>query len=173
MPAEEQTRLRDAVPAVPFLQAVSDAELAAGGMADRIAFTNGLAGDPVFHTGRLSEPVKALQTCVNDLMTRWGIDPQKYASSSRQPEPLNNASEWIMSADFSDGFKPGNVHIRVIVGEDGMVRNCLSTLGVDDSRAERVCSLLKSRARFSPGLDAQGNPMVSYWGTSVYFGMLR
>lgn len=92
-----------------------------------------------------------------------------YAQSSA-PVPLNSA-DWITQRDYPDAAmrhdSEGTVTVRLDVDRGGMVSNCqvVESAGLetpDNSGFEALdtttCNLLRSRARFSPAENAEGQP---------------
>ena len=124
-------------------------------------------------TGPMAKPVAALQKCMEDLVSTWGIDVAAHRKLSRRVEPTNDPGNWIRSTDYpvSELWKGGQaiIKFRLTVNEEGLPVDC-DVSGLTDSAefAEISCARLRKRARFTPALDADGKPI-----TSVYLGTVR
>lgn len=128
--------------------------------------------------GSMRDPIKAMNACTDELVTHWGIDVEKHRTRSRAVEPKGNPGSWLGPGDYpiellSKGAQ-GLVMFRLDIDERGRATKCTvqqSTRppGFD----EVVCRKIKNTARFEPALDAAGNPMKSYWRSSVRFEIPR
>lgn len=128
--------------------------------------------------GNMGKAFGALDTCIDDLLKKWAIDPVHYKTLSRYARPLESPSEWLTTFDYPDKMvrerQSALVQFRLIVGADGTPRSCLiqeSTRpkAFDDA----VCGAVMKRARFAPALDSEGKAMDSLWQHSVQFRMRR
>lgn len=54
----------------------------------------------VLALGSMRAAFAASDTCINTLMTKWGVDPTRYASATRAVTPTRNPSQWINSNDY-------------------------------------------------------------------------
>lgn len=128
----------------------------------------------ILETGSMAGPLVALNVCVEDLMTTWGIDVEKHKTLSRKAVPTDNPGTWIVSGDYpSDMLKAGQpalVEFRLSVGVDGVPTACYiqSTTRPKEFDAA-VCKSVMGRARFDPALDADGKPLQSYYRNTVRF----
>lgn len=132
----------------------------------------------VLETGSLGEPFLALQRCNEELLTHWGIDVEKHRSLSREVAPAGNPARWLSTADYPGGpMRRGEqaiVNFRLIVDREGRVEECHIQQATQGDAFERaVCEAVVKRARFEPALDAEGNPIRSYYVNSVTFQMPR
>jgi hypothetical protein len=132
----------------------------------------------ILETGALQQSFAALDQCVVDLMTRWGIDPKKHASLSRRVTPIGNPGQWITSNDYPQTMLVAGqraiVDFRVLVGQDGKPTVCLIQATTTPKEFDdAVCKSLMHRARFLPALDSDGAPTASFWSNRVVFVMPR
>lgn len=88
------------------------------------------------------------------------------------PAPGNSPGSWISTEDYPvealrDGAQ-GTTSFRLLVGEDGSVRDCmiLSSSGVP-VLDEATCSLVRQRARFYPATDQKGKPTLGTYANRV------
>ncbi len=128
-----------------------------------------------FETGNMKAPFEALNTCTNDLLVSWGLDPEKHESytppkwenalaiaqriQATYPEPARRAGEG------------GNFRARVIVEADGEVSDCLLSNSTQTRRLESDACDEMADAIFTPALDAEGNPMRSFFETAILYRM--
>jgi hypothetical protein len=155
------------------LAALESAEMAAASKITSISFTYSFIGDPAFEIGPMVAPLKALRACVVDLVKSWGIDPQRMATMSHAAEAITAPRYWLSIDDYPDAMwrehKGGIVPFRLVIDEDGTVKDCLVIVEQRGPFEEAVCKAVGKRARFKPALDADKKPMRSYWMQVVNF----
>ncbi len=147
----------------------------------REAEVQGIAVGQVFEhqmflaTGRLSGVMNAMRTCLDELMTHWGIDPEAHHDLTRAATPRNQES-WarLIASRYPTAAlrrgEGGNVKVRVMVGADGRPDECVVSDAIaDESLQEAACEDMLTHAQFDPALDANGQPIRSYWLTSVIY----
>jgi hypothetical protein len=125
-------------------------------------------------TGSLRGPLAALDTCVENLVTSWGVDVQKHKTLTRKAEPSKSPGDWIKSSDYPENMlmagQPALVSFRLSIGTDGVPTACHIQATTRPKEFDNaVCKSVMRRARFSPALDAQGQPLASYYQNNVYF----
>ena len=129
-----------------------------------------------FETGSLRAPITALQTCADDLLTVWGLDPEKHKTMTTlailNPDPNGVLPQGTIPFGDFGKFGGGANQVRVLIGADGKPTGCTiysPTLG--QSLNERICTLVMSKATFQPAKDADGQPMASFWmGSPLFLG---
>lgn len=125
----------------------------------------------LLETGSLGAPMKALRQCADDLPTLWGIDVAKHAGLSRKPIPKTSPRGWIgYPPKMAEQGRSAVVHYRLDVDATGAPTDChiqQSTRPEEFDRA--VCRGIMRWATFEPALDAEGNPVASYYVSAVYF----
>lgn len=128
----------------------------------------------LFATGSLADPFSVLNDCTSHVLSTWGLDAEKHRSAKSLPR-LENAkatssrmTEYYPSSALRNE-EEGRVELNVIVEIDGTVSECL-ILASSGSEAldQAACSGFR-RARFSPALDAEGQPMRSYLSTAITY----
>ena len=143
------------------------------------AVTYILIGKPLrqpvrLETGPMHKPLAALNTCIVNLLTSWGVDVEKHKTLSKIVTPIGSPGNWIKSDDYpTEALLSGGqaiVQMRLSVDEMGKPTAChiqqtTRGKGFDDA----VCGALMRRAKFNPALDADGKPVASYWRRSVVF----
>jgi TonB family protein len=127
-------------------------------------------------TGNLVKPMAAMDECLDQLVTTWGIDAKKHKSLSRNALPINNPGSWLTSEDYPRNLLRkgvrGIVNFRLIVDDKGGVESChiqrsTRPVGFD----EAVCKIISDRAKFEPALDDKGQGIKSFYSNSVIFNI--
>ena len=130
---------------------------------------------PLFlQTGSLGKPFSALSQCVDELLTHWGIDVEKHKNLSRWATPVNSPARWVRPSDYPANMllqgRQAIVEFRLSVDAKGSATQChiqQSTRPQEFDNA--VCKSLMKRAKFRPALDADGDPVASFWRNTVRF----
>jgi hypothetical protein len=128
----------------------------------------------VLELGKMDRPMAALNACIDNLVATWGIDVEKHKSLSRWAAPVSNPGNWLTPKDYpvamlSEG-QPALVEFRLDVDPSGGVSGCqIQATTRPKAFDDAVCKALMRRAKFTPALDAQGNPLKSYWKSRVRF----
>lgn len=127
-----------------------------------------------FELGSMGEPMAALRQCTDELLGHWGIDVAAHKELTRPVVPASNPGRWLSSKDYpADLLRAGEqgiVKFRLSVDAAGKPTQChiqKSTRpeGFDDA----VCKALMRNAEFEPALDKNGEPIASYWHSTVRF----
>jgi Gram-negative bacterial TonB protein C-terminal len=125
-------------------------------------------------TGSMRGPFTALDKCVDELLTHWGIDVEKHKQLTRKVKPVESPGRWVNSADYpldmlSRG-QPAIVEFRLSVNADGKPAACyIQSTTRPKAFDDAVCKSVMRRARFDPALDARGQPLASYYRNTVRF----
>lgn len=127
--------------------------------------------------GPISEPFNRLAACAFDLPGKWGLDTAVQRSLSRLPVPIDQPS-WLGPGTFPWSYLRNAqslmVHIRMIVDENGAPTACVVQAPKTQSGAEALaCREIMKTARFDPALDLSGNPVPSYFATSIFYATPR
>lgn len=126
--------------------------------------------------GPMGKPMAALRACMDELVTHWGIDVPAHRALSRSVIPIGNPAAWIGTEDYPLDLlataSQGVVHFRLAVGIDGRPTACTVQSSTRPAGFDKaVCASMVSRARFEPALDRGGNPVASFWSSTVRFEM--
>lgn len=122
----------------------------------------------------LKGALDALNVCAQDFITFWGLDLEQHRVMRKRPKWTNSKRiiRQIVDnypVDALRSGEQGTVRFVVIVDEKGKVIECRQS---DVTKLEtldpRVCNLLR-RAEFEPALDAEGNPMKSYYASAIRY----
>ena len=130
----------------------------------------------VLEIGPMRKPFEALGKCVDDLMTSWGIDTEKHKQLMRPVKPLKSPGTWVVSSDYPRNMlsagQPAIVEFRLSIGTDGIPVSChIQATTRPKEFDDAVCGSLMRRARFEPALDAQGQPLNSFYRNTVRFAL--
>jgi hypothetical protein len=125
-------------------------------------------------TGSMRAPLAALDTCIDNLLISWGVDVEKHKTLRKQAEPLQSPGKWVVSSDYPNNMlsvgQPALVNFRLSIGPDGVPSACHIQATTRPKEFDNaVCKSVMRRARFSPALDATGQPMPSYYQNTVRF----
>jgi len=128
-----------------------------------------------FETGDMMPPFQALNTCTGDLLRAWGLDQEQHASYtppvwSNQRRIVDRIVRAYPQRALRDG-EGGIFRMRVIVEADGTVSDCLIEKSTITESLESPACKEMEKARFEPALDAQGQPMRSYYATTVTYAV--
>ncbi|WP_299328915.1 energy transducer TonB [Parasphingopyxis sp.] len=134
-------------------------------------------GPPVrLVTGSMAPAFEALNACTEELLTHWdwGLDVERHRGISQAARPLGSPGRWVTPSDYPrPAIRSGAqaiVNFRLLVDTDGRVAGCHIQQSIGDEAFDRaVCRALTNRAEFSPALDAEGQPMASYYMSRVVF----
>jgi Gram-negative bacterial TonB protein C-terminal len=128
----------------------------------------------ILETGSMRAAFAALDKCVDELQTHWGIDVEKHKTLKRYATPAQSPGNWIISGDYPIKMlmegQPSIVEFRLSVGEDGKPTACHIQLTTRPKEFDdAVCKSLMRRAKFEPALDAEGKPLASFYRNTVRF----
>lgn len=108
--------------------------------------------------------VRALRTCHNHLLRRWGVDTALLEGLRRPPTPLGDTARSMESDEPLDPGTRGLVGfivVRFTIGTSGRISTCdivRSSGSMDADQA--VCSLIRRTARYEPALGPDGQPVA-------------
>jgi TonB family protein len=94
------------------------------------------------------------------------------ASDAARAAPVGSPGNWLTSGDYpTDLLRQGAigvVHFRLNVDEKGAVTGCHVQMSSMPAEFEvTTCKLFMRRAKFNPGHNAKGEPIKSYFISSV------
>lgn len=147
-------------------------DLAAAGKIDRVVVKR--RGRIIsFETGNMGAPFEALNTCAQDFFTVWGLDAEEHRGYTQAK--LRNEYEFARAVQENypkealKAEESGNLTLRVIVEPDGSVSDCHT---VQNTKAENLQSAACEEidvAKFDPARNASGNPIRSFYVTTVTY----
>lgn len=132
--------------------------------------------DPVrLQTGTMNEPLDHLQTCATVLGAKLTLAGMATSDKARGATPIDH-DQWSKHIRYPDYLLRsgvvGDIRIRLTVNSLGKAVNC-QIIGSTSSQVfdNEVCLALMRNARFSPALDAEGQPTTSYYIQEVRFSI--
>lgn len=134
-------------------------------------------GDEIrLSTGPLDEAFAVLNQCSAQLITDWGLDFDQQRRATRMPEWTNmeGVVRRIQAAYPRKALNRGEqglMRMRVIVSEEGAVESCTIIKATDTEKLESPACNEMQNARFTPALDAAGQPMRSFYVTRITYQM--
>jgi hypothetical protein len=146
---------------------------------DRLTIAGTFEQDVTLEVGRMHAPLEAMRTCTRELVTHWGLDPTVQDTLSRRASPIRQV-DWARRT--IDAYpiamirqnKSARLPIRLIVGADGKPTSCVAGKGFADPAFETAaCASSMRYARFEPALDAEGQPVASYFITTIVYQLGR
>ena len=103
----------------------------------------------------------AVRECESSAMREWGIDPA--AQPPVPPVPRRNLASLVQPSDYPvdalTGGHDGIVVFRVTVDAAGRVSDCVPIASSGHAGLDRQTCAIARRARFTPALGADGNPV--------------
>jgi TonB family protein len=160
----------------PWLAAEREAREAA---ITSLALTGVFDRNVTLRTGAMTAPMNAMRACLDELLTHWGLDAETQRTLSRKASPIDQQF-WSrrIQTSFPESMTrrglSGAVHIRLTVGADGKPTACAVQLEIAHPAFEKAaCKSAMSSARFEPALDARGEPVISYFTTTVVYRTFR
>lgn len=126
-----------------------------------------------FETGNMKAPFEALNQCTRALLEIWGLDPAQHDLYTPISWTNREAVARRISSDYPSTAlrrrESGIFRLRVIVEPDGTMSECrVDNATVTESLQSPACQEMK-RAEFEPALDANGDPMRSYYTTRIIY----
>ncbi|WP_336979257.1 hypothetical protein [Altererythrobacter fulvus] len=160
--------------AIPPYDRTAEQDFAKG--VNAIDITSGVMEPVHIETGALKAPIGVLQQCADDLLTVWGLDPEKHKTMTRPVQPASEANKWLPSGTigFGDFGKLGGAsnQFRIMVSAEGKPTGCsVHWPSLEQKTNDAVCKAIMSKGTFFPALDAAGQPMASYWTVAPMFLM--
>lgn len=127
-----------------------------------------------FETGSMGAPMAAMRACLNEIQRHWGYDPAVQGALTRRVKLLTPRDDLLhpndYPADALDSLHQGLVQFRLDVDETGAITGCNVLYRTrPDEFADITCRSLVKRAKFAPALDAQGQPVKSFYINKVYW----
>lgn len=124
--------------------------------------------------GAMGEPLAAMRKCTDELLAHWGVDLPAHRGLTRAVAPRANPANWVTSSDYPSKLlikgEQGIVQFRLSIDANGRPTQChIQRSTRPEGFDKAVCNALMRRGRFDPALDADGQPIASYWRSTVRF----
>jgi TonB family protein len=111
--------------------------------------------------------LKALDTCDDDLLREWGVDPDEKMKVATPAKALPNVADWISDDDYPPqalrNSQQGTVMILWTIDVDGRVANCIPVIKSGVPLLDQAaCNAITLRGRYQPALGKDGKPVSSH-----------
>lgn len=138
---------------------------------DRMQIEFGNGAEIELHLGEMEKPLLELRTCIDDLYRHWGIDAAQVRQLTRYPVPVLSSVRKVQR-DYPRSMvfrgESAFVPVRIAVDAQGQASQCVVQVAkIEEPFRKAVCDGLAQR--FSPALDASGNPIASLYQTAVVY----
>lgn len=132
----------------------------------------------VFQTGSLAKPLAALTQCADNLLAKWGVDPELQRQVVTRPRMAGtSALVRKLKADFmSDLGKQGaqgRVNVVVTLDAKGTPLSCRVPISQNDQRLDEMVCERMMKLQFEPARRADGSGVASYFTTTTLFTQRR
>lgn len=144
---------------------------------ETLRFSGVFTEDIALRTGSLVAAFKALDSCVVELMSHWGIDTEAHKTLSRHASFENNdtiaryaKNQYVH--DWRSVRHEGKSSVRLDISAEGKAIRCHAlNPGVNERLQRDVCSTFINHGKYKPALDAQGSPIRSVIFHTIYYRM--
>lgn len=140
---------------------------------EQVIAANGISIDGgelhvALEAGRTAAAFKALEPCHEDLVKSWDIDPEILRNAVHRAAPTGKPQQWVTQDDYPEiqlrRRVRGVTTFRVTVGTNGRVSECAIVVSSKSKPLDdRVCELMRLRARFTPARDARRAAVPDIW----------
>ena len=125
-------------------------------------------------TGPLAAALKAMRSCVDNMVASWGLDPAVQAGGNRMARPRDTArlakriQAFYPPAQARKG-ENGWLSLLAMIDATGKPTSCKIQLTYADSAFnDQPCKVVMD-SHFEPALDARGQPVASFWRTTINY----
>ena len=125
-------------------------------------------------TGDLGDAFKVLNDCTMGLVESWGLDRAAHLSARSLPKWLNEEeiAKGIAGRYPNRALRKGEsgfVNLRVMVSEAGTMTECVVENVTEAQALDSPACAEMRKAEFEPALDAEGQPMKSFYQTRITY----
>jgi TonB family protein len=128
----------------------------------------------VFQTGPLAAPFNVLNDCTAHIVTTWGLNADVQRNAQRIARLRNELkvaramqSQYPRQALMRN--RGGVVGLAMLVDVAGVPTECRIIYASGEQSLDAAACDELMKARYDPGLDAQGQPVKAYWTTRVTY----
>lgn len=144
--------------------------------ADEVRFVELRQGARIvrLETGPLTAAFKVMNDCTFSLIKDWGLDAERLRTAQSGPRWINQASLTRKIAARYPGSallagEQGIMRMRVIVDSQGNVEECVMQKATNTKTLESPACDIMRNAKFDPARDASGQPLRSFYATSITY----
>ena len=113
---------------------------------------------------------KALDACMTDLRTQWGMVEGKLPKPAIASYAKGDVRSIFKSEDYpeeaADAGQSGTTRYLLMIARDGSVMDCVVAESSGVASLDAMgCQVIRERAKFKPAIDANGKPTIDTYGT--------
>lgn len=113
---------------------------------------------------------KALDQCMADLRTQWGMVDGKLPTPANVSQAKGDVRGIFSWTDYPEdalaASQSGTTRFLLMIGRDGAVMDCVVAESSGIASLDAMgCQVIRERARFKPATDANGKPTVDTYVT--------
>lgn len=125
-------------------------------------------------TGPLKSAFEVLNQCTESLISEWGLDLERHRTATALPRWRNSETivrrlQALYPQRALNAGEQGILWLRVIVGEEGKVQDCVIHRGTKSEKLDSPACRVMQLAEFDPARDASGQPFRSYYAAPVTY----
>ncbi|MES2442617.1 MAG: energy transducer TonB [Pseudomonadota bacterium] len=130
----------------------------------RIRVDAGRLVDVVLAPRGMPAAFRAADTCKDDLLKTWNIDPVPLATAITPAKPRTPMGNWVRNADYPEKALAqrvsGTTVFRLTIDATGALTECGVIISSGSELLDTTaCGLMRKRGHFLPALDANGKPV--------------
>jgi hypothetical protein len=169
-PPQDETEEDDEDPAPTVLDPAFEAQI------NRITLATG-SQRFVLETGPMAKAIATVRQCTDGLARLWGLDPEVQANLSR-PVTRDDDITWVRKIqriyplELMVERKEARVNMQIVVDKAGAPKRCDTAQAFKNTDFKvRACDIVLKDAHFRPALDKSGNPVDSFYMTTILYKM--
>lgn len=133
------------------------------------------SSEAALRTGHMDQAKAAMDTCLDELITHWGIDASAHRTLLKPATPRKQG-DWARkiqrnypSSALTQGER-GPINIRLKIDRTGKPTECrtIASLAAEVLNST-ACEGLMQYGVFDPAIAADGEPIDSYWASKVVY----
>lgn len=130
----------------------------------------------VLQTGPMAKALGTMRECTDGLLKGWGLDPAAQSGLTRRvrmgDESWVRKIQNIFPSELLFERKEARVNMQIVVDKTGAATRCDTAQAfINTDFKIRACDVVLKEARFQPALDKSGQPVDSYYVTTILYKM--
>jgi hypothetical protein len=125
----------------------------------------------LLNLGPMDQAMGLMHECTDRMISSMGVDLTRHRNLSRAATPSTDPETWVTYSDYRmEQLGVGSAYIvpvLVAVDEQGKAAGCRTQPSSNLELTQSVCRAIMARASFVPALDADGQPLASYWAKDI------
>lgn len=122
----------------------------------------------------MAKAFQALRACNDTLIRDWGLDPKVQQDLSRMVQPVD--LEWARQVQMAYPIalaakgRHARAHLRLLVNSEGVPTACNASQAFANTEFKvNACDIVMKNAHFHPALNKAGQPVASYFTTTIIY----